>query len=193
MKDQLRNRLITKRSTQSTEAQREKSDRISHFLRQSDIFIKATKVALYHAVRGEVDLSDIVSTTIHQKNKQLFLPVLSQQQDQGLVFAPIHENSEYQNNQFSIPEPICKEEEYILAEQLDLILVPLLGFDIQGNRLGMGGGYYDRSLAFKQQKNKKPISIGIAYDFQKVSALTAEPWDVGLDMIATESGLHKFY
>ncbi len=193
MKDQLRNRLITKRSTQSTEAQREKSDRICHFIHQSDIFIKATKVALYHAVRGEVDLSDIVSTTIHQKNKQLFLPVLSQQQDQGLVFAPIHENSEYQNNQFSIPEPICKEEEYILAEQLDLILVPLLGFDIQGNRLGMGGGYYDRSLAFKQQKNKKPISIGIAYDFQKVSALTAEPWDVGLDMIATESGLHKFY
>ncbi|MEE9326447.1 MAG: 5-formyltetrahydrofolate cyclo-ligase [Cocleimonas sp.] len=192
MKDQLRKKLIKKRSVQPTEAQTKKSDKICHFIHQSDTFINAKNVALYHAVRGEVDLISLRSNTKHQQNKQFFLPVVSLQQDQGLVFAPIHENSKYQQNQFSIPEPVYKEEELIKAEQLDLILMPLLAFDRQGNRLGMGGGYYDRSLAFKQQEKTTPVSIGIAYDFQKVSSLSAEPWDVRLDMVVTESGLHKF-
>ena len=70
--------------------------------------------------------------------------------------------------------------------------MPLLGFDLKGNRLGMGGGYYDRCLAFKKSKVKKPILLGFAYDFQQVDLLSAEPWDIGLDAIATESQFIHF-
>ncbi len=67
--------------------------------------------------------------------------------------------------------------------------MPLLGFDAEGNRLGMGGGYYDRSFAFKQSHINTPILLGFAYDFQQVDTLTPEPWDIRLDIIATENHL----
>ena len=70
--------------------------------------------------------------------------------------------------------------------------MPLLGFDRSGNRLGMGGGFYDRSLAYKQQRpEKRPVLMGFAYDFQEVESLLAEPWDIGLDWIAMESDLFR--
>jgi 5-formyltetrahydrofolate cyclo-ligase len=76
---------------------------------------------------------------------------------------------------------------------LDVILMPLVAFDGQGNRLGMGAGYYDRTLAFLRHRRhwRKPRIIGLAYEFQRMPALPAEPWDVPLDGIITEAGFYK--
>lgn len=186
-KDGIRKSLRHKREQLSAQEQQEKSALIINNVRQSDIYKQATKIALYHAVRGEADPSDLMDSS-----KQFYLPILSTNKDQGLVFAPIDENTQYKNNEFEIPEPIVDSDEFINAETLDLVIMPLLGFDNQGNRLGMGGGYYDRCFSFKKQQPDKPILMGFAYDFQQVEVLSAESWDIGLDMVATESQLTHF-
>jgi len=92
-------------------------------------------------------------------------------------------------NRFNITEPI-DQSATVTAEQLDAVLVPLLGFDQMGNRLGMGGGFYDRSFEFRiKSATKTPVLIGVAYDFQQLDNLPAEPWDVPLDIIITETGV----
>jgi len=130
--------------------------------------------------------------TLHEQ-KKFYLPVLTNDPgNPALLFAPVSPTTQYQNNLFRIPEPICEVSDMLRAEELDLLIMPLLGFDKNGNRLGMGGGFYDRTLSYKQENpEKKPVLMGFAYDFQEISSLQAETWDIGLDWIATESALYN--
>jgi 5-formyltetrahydrofolate cyclo-ligase len=111
-----------------------------------------------------------------------------------LWFTPYAADSELVQNRFGIPEPRVLPRRRVPPWRLDLILVPLVGFDSAGNRLGMGGGFYDQTLAFLQRRShwRKPRLLGIAYDFQQLDQLPAEPWDIPLDGIATESRIHLF-
>lgn len=96
------------------------------------------------------------------------------------------------NNRYGILEPSTK---YIKpTAQLDIILMPLVGFDRLGNRLGMGGGYYDRALAFKRRQawRKKPLLIGLAFDGQEIQQLAAQPWDIPMDAVATPTRFIRF-
>jgi 5-formyltetrahydrofolate cyclo-ligase len=80
----------------------------------------------------------------------------------------------------------------LAPEALDLVLAPLVVFDPQRNRIGMGGGYYDRSFEFRKQAGRDaPILIGVAHELQKVEQLIAEDWDVRLDMVVTDGGIYK--
>jgi 5-formyltetrahydrofolate cyclo-ligase len=190
-KDKIRTILLDKRSQLTKQEQHEKSECIVKNIKQSELFIQASNIAFYHSVRGEADPSGLANKNTNRQ-KQFYLPVLSTDKKQGLIFASINQNTQYKNNQFLIPEPIVKPSDYSNAETLDIVIMPLLGFDLKGNRLGMGGGYYDRCLAFKKSNIKKPILLGFAYDFQQVDLLSAEPWDIGLDAIATESQFIHF-
>ena len=77
---------------------------------------------------------------------------------------------------------------------LDLILLPLVGFDLKGNRLGMGGGYYDRTLSYLRHRRFwiKPRLVGVAHECQKVDSLIARPWDIPLDAVVTETAFYRF-
>jgi 5-formyltetrahydrofolate cyclo-ligase len=90
-------------------------------------------------------------------------------------------------------EPAVARKLMRLPQQLDAVIVPLLGFDNNGNRLGMGGGYYDRSFAFRKQRRawRRPLLIGVAYSFQQVDAIQTEPWDIPLDAVITEQEFRK--
>lgn len=70
---------------------------------------------------------------------------------------------------------------------LDALLIPLVGFDARGNRLGMGAGFYDRALT--QRHGRRPLAIGVAFACQQVDALPVDPWDQPLDYIVTDSGI----
>ena len=187
-KDELRKPLLRQRSSLSIPEQQEKSAQIIEHIKKSDIFAQSNKIAFYHAVRGEADPSGL-QQSLEYNDKQFYLPTLSSNKNQGLVFAPIDQHTHYKKNAFAIPEPVVDHDALLNAEALDLVIMPLLGFDLAGNRLGMGGGYYDRCFAFKHSKSVKPVLLGFAYDFQQLNEINAEPWDIGLDMIATESGL----
>jgi len=185
---QLRQQLREERIALSANLQKQKSKLIASHIIESPLFKDAKKIAFYLAVNAEADPKYIKQNT--KPNTQLYLPVLAEDEAQGLLFAPLHNDSQFNNNKFSIPEPICATNELISGEQLDLVLMPLLGFDKKGNRLGMGGGFYDRCFSFKRtSKARRPILVGFAYGFQEVDALKAEDWDVPLDYVVTENGL----
>lgn len=95
-------------------------------------------------------------------------------------------------NRFGIPEPAGTT--VFRARQLDLLLMPLVGFDTAGHRLGMGGGFYDATLAYMRQRRhwRKPRLIGVAFECQRVTALPHDPWDMPLDAVLTEKRLYRF-
>ncbi|ORU91679.1 MAG: 5-formyltetrahydrofolate cyclo-ligase [Cycloclasticus sp. symbiont of Bathymodiolus heckerae] len=117
------------------------------------------------------------------------MPVLKKH---SLQFVRYSWGDELINNSFNIAEPLTTEK--LPPKLLSTILIPLVGFDREGHRLGMGGGYYDRTLNFMLQKScqKKPLLIGVGYSLQKVNHIQAQPWDVPLDAIVTECGLACF-
>ena len=94
-------------------------------------------------------------------------------------------------NRYGIPEPRVPRSRWVRAAMLDLILVPLVAFDRAGGRLGMGGGYYDATLAFLHHRHHwlKPRIVGAAFAFQELPAVPQEPWDVSLTAIVTERGV----
>ena len=110
------------------------------------------------------------------------LPVLGD--DDLLRFAPWRPGEDLVANRFGIPEPVSAP---LPAEAMALIVTPLVGFDADGHRLGMGGGWYDRSLAFRRTAAAPPWLVGAAFDAQRVDALAVEAWDVPLDAVCTET------
>ncbi len=94
-------------------------------------------------------------------------------------------------NRFGIPEPQARHGAHparrLPAWALDLILLPLVGFDDDGQRMGMGGGFYDRTLAFTRRPGPRPHLIGLAHECQRVESLPVAPWDVPLDAIVSDA------
>ena len=184
MKNKIRQKLRSQRNALSSDSLQSRSSAIAKNVMKSNTFKNATKIGFYHSVQGEADPSSLQTIS-----KQFYLPVLSEQLEQGLVFIELNKDTVFTNNKFSIPEPSYDKGKIVTGDALDLVIVPLLGFDKDGHRLGMGGGFYDRCFAFKTEKRLKPVLMGFAYDFQQLDSLKAEAWDVDLDFIATESSL----
>ena len=157
-------------------------------LEQLPEFLVDTRVAGYWAVGGEV-LLHAVCARLRAREQIYHLPLI--QPDDTLRFAPWQAGAPVQANRFGIPEPQVDAAQLLSATQLELVLVPLLGFDRRGNRLGMGAGFYDRTFAFLRDTARpaQPLLVGIGYHFQEVPALAAQDWDVRLDFIATDSEL----
>jgi len=155
-------------------------------------FINSKTIACYLANDGEISTRYILERAWLMR-KQLYLPVLSPL-GHRLYFAPHQPGAPMRSNRFGIMEPDCHPREWRNARQLDLILLPLVAFDSAGNRAGMGGGYYDRSLAWRQYRQhwRRPTLLGLAHELQKTDQLEARSWDIPLDGIATESSLYTF-
>jgi len=193
-RDALRQQMIQQRLQLTPQQQQQSALAIRDQLLQLPEFVSSQQLAAYWSVRGEIETA---ATLQHAEadGKTLYLPTLTD--DKRLRFAPYQQNSPMQKNRFRIPEPAVTENQLIDANTLDLVLVPLLAFDAQGNRLGMGGGFYDRTFEFKQKRaaepHKKPLLIGFAHHFQQVEMLAAEPWDVALDLIVTDSQIINPY
>lgn len=156
-------------------------------LEQLPEYLTDTRVAGYWASHGELPLNLVIPPLV-ERGQQFLLPVIGP--GKQLRFAPWQAGEDIQPNRFGIPEPVSPSQ-WFAPFQLDLVLVPLLGFDRRGNRLGHGGGYYDRAFAFlnEQTRPTEPLLVGVAYAFQELPEMAAEPWDVPLDFIATESEL----
>mgnify|MGYP001805942608 CR=1 FL=1 len=129
--------------------------------------------------------------------KRFYLPVLSplkkRQTGGQLWFARYRVGDRLRPNRFGISEPIGRGRHLIQPRRLDLMILPLVGFDAQGHRLGMGGGFYDRTLAYRQRHSqwRRPRLIGVAHECQRLDQLEPRPWDVRLDAILTESRLYN--
>ena len=143
-------------------------------------------VAGYWAMQGEVPLH-LLQMRLGE-GRVWCLPCV--QPDQSLLFAPWRPGDPLVSNLYGIPEPELAADSLLPASAMSLVVLPLLGFSRDGQRLGTGGGYYDRTLAFRQHRPATgPWLVGAAYSFQQVDPLPARDWDVRLDAIATEREL----
>lgn len=106
-----------------------------------------------------------------------------------MTFVEISPDTELLGNRYGIQEPVSGET--VGARELDIVLLPLLGFDICGNRIGMGGGYYDRAFSFLKNREcyLRPKLIGLAYASQRLDEISPSPWDIPLFRVVTESQL----
>lgn len=169
------------------------SSQLAANVTRSKLFRNSRSLALYLPNDGEVDLT-AVAQAAWAMGKQCFLPVLSPLYHNRLWFAPYTAESPLQLNRFGIPEPDLNWRAMRPVWSLDLLLMPLVAFDRQGNRLGMGGGFYDRTLAYLNQRShwRKPHLIGTAYELQRFEQLPSQPWDMPLEGVVTEQGFHRF-
>ncbi|MBD5772360.1 5-formyltetrahydrofolate cyclo-ligase [Marinomonas colpomeniae] len=136
------------------------------------------KIALYLSNDGEIS-PHVLCEHFWQQNIETYLPVI---QGKELVFALYSKDTIWQDNQFGIKEPVTSS--ILSGNELDIIFLPLVGFDVKGGRLGMGGGFYDRTFEGKRA-DQAPLLVGLAHDCQQVKSLPIEGWDVPLQAFIT--------
>ena len=151
---------------------------------------RARSIAAYLAHRGEMSCEPIIEWALG-RGKTVLLPVVT---GRHMRFAPYSPGDTLVPNRWGILEPEWQPGRWVSARRSNVALTPLVAFDSVGNRLGQGGGYYDRAFAFRSAARhwQRPLLVGLAYDFQQVAELEAKPTDVPLDAVITEQQIHKF-
>jgi len=189
----LRHSIRKQRQALSPQFQIEASQLIAQKILSSDIFLKSQYIAAYLPTEGEVDPSPIIQA-IWSCGKKCYLPYLHPLKKKELWFLEYQLEDPLILNRFGIKEPLFKADRLIPAWALHLVLQPLVAVDNQGNRLGRGGGFYDRSFAFLKTEicGRGPNLVGLAYEFQRVSQLKPQSWDLGLKAVATEKNYINF-
>jgi 5-formyltetrahydrofolate cyclo-ligase len=183
-KRRLRQQLRQQRMALPAATRMAAAESVAAALLAESAFLRPGYVAGYWAMAGELPL--------HALQLRLpatlvwCLPVIAGERRLG--FAPWRSGDALVSNRYGIPEPDVAASSLLAPEAMSAVLLPLLACCRNGRRLGMGGGYYDRSFAFRQLAPSPPLLIGVAYAFQTLADLPAEPWDVRLDAIVDENG-----
>ncbi|OYV54535.1 MAG: 5-formyltetrahydrofolate cyclo-ligase [Legionella sp. 21-45-4] len=167
-------------TTQEHAAQRIVGELITH-----PVYLRAKHLAVYHAIPGEVDVSRLIQDAF-ERGITCYMPAIAL--DKTLFFLPYTQDSPTQLNAFNIPEPIGALSAAQPIEAIDLMIVPLVAFDLHGTRLGLGGGYYDRTLGHARPH----CLLGVAFSVQEHMLLPKDAWDVNVDGVITEQGIQWF-
>jgi len=185
----LRSTLRRRRRSLSARQQRQAANGIAQHLKQYWHYKRARRIAYYLANDGEICPQPSIAS-LEKRGQQTYLPLLHPLKTNRLYFASHQNQSALHANRFGIAEPPLGKTPLAPIWTLDVILLPLVGFDRRGNRMGMGGGFYDRTLArLKNSTMKRPLLIGLAHHCQEVEQLQAQHWDIPLDIIATDKEL----
>jgi 5-formyltetrahydrofolate cyclo-ligase len=186
---QLRAQLKNRRASLEPAEIAHASLSVAHLFWQATFAQRINNVAVYMSAAGEIDCSKLIQTAWLRK-KQVFAPILA---GKRLKFAPLNPDTKLVPNRFNILEPVYSNSSLIEPKNLDVVVVPLLTFDSELNRVGMGAGYYDRTFAFSKRRHnwRHPLLIGAAYSFQRVDRLRPQLWDVPLHTVITEQGMHR--
>lgn len=184
----LRQQLRARRRALTPAQQRRAARQLVQKLAALPVLRAARRVALYWPADGEIDARALCRRF---PRKQFYLPRLRAFPARQLGFVPWRgcrvQKTRLHKNCFGIPEP--RQGRPLCVTRLDVIVLPLTGFDRHGNRLGMGGGFYDRSLAGLWPGQKKTGLIGVAHQLQQVPRLSAAYWDIPLHAVVTECGV----
>lgn len=187
----IRQHMRQKRSAISPEQQLQNARNLCLQLMNFPGLQRAQNIAVYLANDGEID-PIVFATKLLHRGKTCYLPSLHPLKDGHLWFA--NYVSPRIKNRFGIEEPNHKIAPMINPKQLDVVLLPLVAFDRHGGRLGMGGGFYDRSFEFLGKGSaSKPKLIGLAHDFQEVDQLPIESWDIPLSAIVTNKEIIRVH
>ncbi len=186
-KSELRRQLRQARQALSPQYRRQAAQRVAKLARP---YLKSgRRIALYQAYSSEISLQPLLMLA-RQQRCRVFLPVVPKR-GRRLSFTEWQPQQSRYRNRFGIVE---LRGVALAAKKMHTIFMPLLGFDLQGYRLGQGGGFYDATLAFRRhhQHLQQPRLVGVAFACQQVAAVPTEAWDLPLDAVLTERGRRVF-
>ncbi len=187
----IRQQIRSARKALSCNEQKQASSQLLQTLKKHPKVQQAQHVSVTLAYDGEIDLGPFIDWC-WQQQKKVYLPVVHPTKTGQLIFLAYQQDTEMVVNRYGIAEPKLSHptkniKQTCPAGDLDLVLTPLVAFDHQGNRIGMGGGYYDRLLAPWFTQRTGPYPIGLAHDCQYISSLPIQEWDVPLPEVITPS------
>ena len=190
-KSELRQRYRSARAALSSHFRYQAERQALRHALSAGLFLRGRRWGVYLPFGSEFDVLPLANQALWMR-KQVFVPILPPRPAKPLHFVQLKKRQHLSRNRHGIVEPHSQQK--IGARQLEVLLIPLVAFDFRGMRLGMGGGYYDATLAYlKARRNlRRPRLIGIAYACQQAPALPTEAWDVRLDSVLTEAGLTHF-
>ena len=182
-----------RRAAQSPDEQVRAAARLATHVVRTPYYYASRKIACYLPINGEIDPRVVIERIWHA-GKICYLPLVPRHVHKPLWFAPVYPDTPLAENRFGVPEPVVATRELVRARRLDLLLLPLVGFDHKGNRVGMGSGFYDRTLSFLRGREhwKRPHAVGLAHDFQRVDTFEVDPWDIPLTAVITDKAVYSF-
>ncbi len=180
----LRKSTLAARRSLSNESRDNASSKICKHIIHSHEFMACKTIACYLPTSDEVDPTIVIERAWRAK-KRVFAPVIDRRGN--MIFRQLTPETKLERNFFDIWEPVS--EPSVSPRTIDLVIAPVVAFDDQRHRIGMGGGYYDRCFSFLQHRRNwlQPKLIGVAFECQKVEEITPNPWDIRLYSVITEN------
>lgn len=192
LKSNIRKHIRFKRQVLSTAENKRSGSLLIQQLEKNNLLSPYQHIACFLSFDGEISTAEVIQS-IWRTNKTCYLPKLvlkTNTMPNSLLFLPYSQSSKMVNNQYGIPE--VNDEQPIEVAKLDLVLFPLVAFDKSGNRLGMGGGFYDATFEAIKKTENRPKFIGLAHDFQQIENIPKEAWDLPLDGVCTQNRFLNF-
>ncbi|MEI9533382.1 5-formyltetrahydrofolate cyclo-ligase [Moellerella wisconsensis] len=189
LRKSIRQQIRQKRQQLTKSQQQQAAQYISQQVLTDPKVQSAQTIALFLSFDGEIDTMPLIQQ-LWQRGKQVYLPVLHPFNRHSLLFLAYTPTTQLIKNRFNIQQPALDVQQVFPLNQLDIMLIPLVAFDLIGQRLGMGGGFYDRILAGWQQKGFYPI--GLAHQCQQVDKLPSATWDIPLPEIITPQKIWRW-
>jgi 5-formyltetrahydrofolate cyclo-ligase len=185
IRNKLRNELRQRRRALSISSKQFASKRITQLLMRSGWLRPGQRIAVYLATEEELELAPLINVA-WRRGCRLFIPHIINTRRREMKFYPYNLQSRLVVHRWGM-EQLANSATPIATRMLDAVLIPTVGFDSAGHRLGMGGGFYDRHFAqWRRVQPNKPVLIGVAYACQEISAIDVQPHDIQLDAILTE-------
>ncbi|MDT8397630.1 MAG: 5-formyltetrahydrofolate cyclo-ligase [Pseudomonadales bacterium] len=189
-RQQLRKQMRERRRQLSKAQQSLASQRLLTLLGRHPLFRNSKRIAFYCALDGELNPHLLLARALRM-GKQCYLPVIRRDRSNKMIFVRYQPGMGTTINRYGITEPLPQRHRILPAWGLSLVLMPLVAFDPQGSRLGMGKGYYDRAFAFVRRQSRQVKLIGLAHECQKVARLETAAWDIPLDKIVSDGGIYE--
>ncbi|MDD5390332.1 MAG: 5-formyltetrahydrofolate cyclo-ligase [Gallionellaceae bacterium] len=189
----LRRQLRARRQSIATSPRRAASTAVVRLALRYRLLAKGRRVGIYMPAKSEIDVRPLLDRA-RAMQARCFLPIVPGRGHKRMWFSQLGEHPAWVLNRYGIPEYRHPTAKRVRVQRLDLLFLPLLGFDSRGFRLGMGGGYYDASLANLKRfrRWRRPRIIGVAFSVQEVDRVPNDPWDIPLDAVLTEQEYRVF-
>ncbi|MCU0840200.1 MAG: 5-formyltetrahydrofolate cyclo-ligase [Thiobacillaceae bacterium] len=197
-KSRLRRELRARRAAVPARLRKAAGRRVERLALHARLIARGRRVGFYIPAKGEIDILPLLNRALWQ-GVGCYLPMVPPRLGdwhgrKRMWFSRLGEAAHHwSTNRYGIPE-YTRQAGRVRAWQLQVLFVPMLGFDRQGYRMGMGGGYYDTTLAYLGRRRhwRKPLLVGVAFEAQGVEDLPHDPWDIPVDAVLTERALHRF-
>lgn len=189
-KNYIRTRIKHERQTLTSPFMQRSAIALLGHVSQAQLIEDHDNFAFYLPTGGEISCMPIIEYAL-SLGKKCFVPKVCSNRKRGMWFLPYHGRESVEKGKFGILEPTSSTSKAIAPSELSIVFMPLVAFDSAGNRLGMGGGYYDTAFS-KLAADVRPQLIGLAYNLQKVPHVPTERWDLKMDAIITPNHYHRF-